>query len=352
MLPKPRFLIFILTTACNLNCVYCYRGGNRRRQVMPREAAEKLLHCAAGDDRPFHVQITGGEPTLEPKLIEWLASAIRRAQMPATIALQTNGTLLDSCLAKMCDRYDIQVGISLDGPVNVQQKLRGGAASTLNGIQLLADYGVPFRITTVVSDQNVSDLGRLVLMLGGFPNVRGIALDLLVKRGRAERDGGAAPAAPQALQYGVASMIKMLEQVNRRRFYPIHFRELETVRRSLEQPRHRPFCNACRGESLALSPDGRLYPCGQTAGDPAFDCGTLDQPSVERLQRLGRYTLAGSACGGCPLESGCPGECPSRLYYNGPAAVTLACTLYQTLARHLLGKQTAADVLYAINPAG
>ncbi|HCX89504.1 MAG TPA: radical SAM protein, partial [Deltaproteobacteria bacterium] len=72
----PRYLVLLLTTACNLNCAYCYREERDHFQSMPREVAEKALRLAASSGSSFHVQITGGEPCLEPELIEWTASLV------------------------------------------------------------------------------------------------------------------------------------------------------------------------------------------------------------------------------------------------------------------------------------
>jgi len=92
---------------------------------MDREVAAGSLEYAAGSGLPFHVQLTGGEPTLEPALIEWVVSLIRQKGWPATIGLQTNGSLLDRSLVGICKHYDIQMGVSLDGPPEVQERMRG-----------------------------------------------------------------------------------------------------------------------------------------------------------------------------------------------------------------------------------
>ena len=41
---------------------------------MHREVAERSLQYIVSWGHHFHVQITGGEPTLEPTLIEWIAA--------------------------------------------------------------------------------------------------------------------------------------------------------------------------------------------------------------------------------------------------------------------------------------
>jgi len=65
-----RYLILPLTTRCNLACAYCYTGGTTE----PAEMTEGLLEAAlkqvdTGRGR-FHLQITGGEPTLVPERVE------------------------------------------------------------------------------------------------------------------------------------------------------------------------------------------------------------------------------------------------------------------------------------------
>jgi uncharacterized protein len=250
---------------------------------MAREVAAEALKLAAESGRAFHVQMTGGEPALEPELVEWVASTIRKESWHATVGLQTNGTLIDRSLARMAKRYDIQIGVSLDGPVDIQDELRGGAVSTFRGLKVLAEEEVPFCVTTVVTEQNVAYLGKLALILGGF---------------------------------GTRS---------------IKLREVELLKRVCRIRKALPFCHASRGESIAVHPDGSLYPCGQTVGDPEFYAGTIGSLVVSRLSALSSHVLEDTTCSGCPLIGRCPGDCPSREYYNDEAGKRLACVMYRTL---------------------
>jgi uncharacterized protein len=74
------------------------------------------------------------------------------------------------------------VGVSLDGPPAVHEQQRGMAAETLRGLKLLEREGIPFRVTTVLTQTNVRVLDRLVLTLAGFACAGGIGLDLLVNK--------------------------------------------------------------------------------------------------------------------------------------------------------------------------
>jgi len=117
---------------------------------MSREVALAALELAAASGAPFHVQMAGGEPTLEPDLIEYIGALIRHRSWPATIALQTNATLLDRALISTCLRYQIEVGVSLDGPPEVQQTVRGKARETYQSLALLDASAVATRVTAVL----------------------------------------------------------------------------------------------------------------------------------------------------------------------------------------------------------
>jgi uncharacterized protein len=330
MLPDIRYIVLLLTTACNLQCAYCYRG-ECKPESMAREVAAEALKLAAESGRAFHVQMTGGEPALEPELVEWVASTIRKESWHATVGLQTNGTLIDRSLARMAKRYDIQIGVSLDGPVDIQDELRGGAVSTFRGLKVLAEEEVPFCVTTVVTEQNVAYLGKLALILGGFGNAGGVGLDLLVRKGRADKTDRVMPPSSNALREGLRELVKVLRRINSSRPRSIKLREVELLKRVCRIRKALPFCHASRGESIAVHPDGSLYPCGQTVGDPEFYAGTIGSLVVSRLSALSSHVLEDTTCSGCPLIGRCPGDCPSREYYNDEAGKRLACVMYRTL---------------------
>lgn len=333
-----RYLVLWLTTGCNLRCVYCYRG-EEVAQAMPLATAEKALRLAAVSGMPFHVQLAGGEPTLEPGRIAAIGALVRKAGWPATMAIQTNGTLLDAELIGLCRRYEIAVGVSVDGPPVVQEQLRGMAGATFRGLRLLAAAGRPMRATTVLSAANVRHLGRLILSLASFPNIVGIGLDPLVHKGWARsREVGAASA--DDIREGMCDMVESLQWINAKRSTPLRWRELDAVSRALSANRGTsPFCHACRGESLAVHPDGSVYPCGQTVGDPAMAVGTVAEVDWTKLHSLYRGVVLQGACESCLLRGRCPGDCPSRLRTNGTVSPQPMCAVYQTLAETLVAKE-------------
>lgn len=338
-----RYLILWLTTGCNLDCLYCYREKQNSVRSLTPEAAQKALKIAALSGNSFHVQLAGGEPTLEPALIEAIAATIRRNNWPATIALQTNGTLIDERLISLCQRYNIQIGVSLDGTPDIQERLRGSSRETFLGLKKLEANNVDFRVTTVVTDVNVEHLWRLALLLSGFQSARGMGLDFLVNKGRAARDNLIKSPSVDSLRAGLKKLMDTIKSINKRRTPPLQLRELETLYKQSNKTRKRAYCHVCQGESLAVHPDGTLYPCGQTIGDPDFIAGTLDSPDLPRLNALSSYRLEGLNCSACPIKEHCPGDCPSRQYYNNRKDRLLICAMYQTMWQY---KSSRASLAY------
>lgn len=332
--PPVRYLVLWLTTACNLRCAYCYRG-DQEPEVMPLDVARAALQIAAASGLPFHVQLAGGEPTLEPVLIEKVARMVHEAGWPATLALQTNGTLIDPALIACCRRYGISVGVSVDGPPAVQERVRGGARATFQGLELLARSDVAVRVTAVVSSANVHHLGELMLTLAAFPNIRGVGLDPVVFRGKAVQMESAMPS-EEALQSGIRTMLAVHDRLGKLRRTRIRWRERDAVLKALAGKNIQGvFCHACRGESMAVHPNGTVTPCGQTLGDSDKVVGTVWDVDWEKLRQMYREVRMTGPCRGCLLESRCPGDCPSRIEADRGRQPSVMCVIYRTIGERI-----------------
>ncbi len=336
-----RYLILWLTTACNLDCRYCYRK-EVQSFVMSRDTAEKALSLAASSGMPFHVQLAGGEPTLQPDLVEFVGSTVRAAEWPATIAVQTNATLIDRHFIEICQRFRIEVGVSVDGPPEVQEELRGGAGKTFGGMTLLEEARMPVRVTTVLSSANVGRLYDLAITLARFSNIRGVGFDPLVLSGRAAGVVDLLPS-PESVASGTRDFLEAMERINKVYRAQLQWRELEAVRKALStgsSPHH--YCHACTGESLGVHPDGTVYPCGQAIGDPAMKAGTVENVNWDLLGGFFQGKQLSGSCAACLLNGRCPGDCPSRLHYNG-ASSTAMCIIYGCIAEMLTAEEKVTD---------
>ncbi|MEV6763869.1 FxsB family cyclophane-forming radical SAM/SPASM peptide maturase [Streptomyces sp. NPDC051105] len=157
--PVP-FGTFILKVAnrCDIDCDYCFvfnskdqvarRLPARMDLAVARSAARQIgEHASTHGLRTIHVVLHGGEPLLVGiRHMAELLEAVRDEAPTETrvlFELQTNGTLLSSAWLDLFERYEVAVGVSLDGPprANDRHRLthagRSSAASAVHGIELL-----------------------------------------------------------------------------------------------------------------------------------------------------------------------------------------------------------------------
>ena len=98
-------LTFEITRKCNLKCAHCLRG-KMQPISMPLEVIDKVLESCSGIRSIF---LTGGEPFLEPDIIEHLVDKVISMNFDTEeISVITNGTILNErgerC-AKAFDRF-------------------------------------------------------------------------------------------------------------------------------------------------------------------------------------------------------------------------------------------------------
>ncbi|MEU8822782.1 FxsB family cyclophane-forming radical SAM/SPASM peptide maturase [Streptomyces sp. NPDC048636] len=152
---------FILKVAnrCNIDCDYCYVFNSKdqtsrrlpaRMSVEVAQAAARRIseHTRTHGLRDVHIVLHGGEPLLVgPRHMADLLSTLRSgipSDTDVRFELQTNGTLLTEAWLDLFERYEVVLGISLDGPpaANDRHRLthtaRSSAASAVRGIELIS----------------------------------------------------------------------------------------------------------------------------------------------------------------------------------------------------------------------
>jgi uncharacterized protein len=127
-------VVLKVTERCNINCTYCYvfnKGDESYKQhdrVIKTETVEKLAeYLRSGvsqlDTTEIYIDFHGGEPLMMGKrrfdgvcalLVEQLASICH-----LRFSIQTNGMLIDDDWIDIFQRYNVNVGVSLDGPAEI-----------------------------------------------------------------------------------------------------------------------------------------------------------------------------------------------------------------------------------------
>lgn len=161
----PFYIGWQLSNGCNLDCIYCFAEvtlHNKRCEDIVETAKEILkLH-------PISVGLSGGEPTLEPRLAE----IMRLFKGKTTAVLNTNGTTdkLES-LIPVLKETNTFVRLTIDSTDNdLLNKVRPPRVMPEGGynqvdiirkhVKLMIDQRVNFMIHTVITQQNLKTIEK------------------------------------------------------------------------------------------------------------------------------------------------------------------------------------------------
>lgn len=158
-------------SACNLNCGYCYYlhkedsvpglAAGRMSDEVLEEFTRQYIEGQENDYVLFNWH--GGEPALLG--LDFYRRAVQLQKKYAGTKriendFQTNGTLLDDEWCEFFKEHNFWIGLSIDGPPHLHDRVRRGRGNAPTGEQvcraarLLQKHEVPFNALTVVSAAN------------------------------------------------------------------------------------------------------------------------------------------------------------------------------------------------------
>lgn len=315
---------------CNLRCTYCFPEHLWQRQGHHGAMAEATYRAlverafASTSEPGLDIHLAGGEPLLAGRA--WLEMAFRTGREVAaahgkrvTFSLQTNATHLTPDLARRLVEEGVNVGVSLDGPPEMNEAQRGHTGETLSGLEVLSEaLGRRPGIIVTVTRCNATRMPEVVDYLDR----------LGVRLFRANQMGATASwnahAAPHAGEWATARQ-DLLREVAARRGRMQEFNLSQTVGKfvgsllggvSPFQQGHSccdARCSAGR-QLLYFDQKGDAYPCPRanvTAGariahhaDPDFD----DRWDAA-LADLDRAMTVPDLCRACPAQLVCDYGC-------------------------------------------
>ncbi|WP_437053334.1 radical SAM protein [Streptomyces sp. enrichment culture] len=154
------------TTLClPLDCAYCYLPFRKTKHLMPlavAQAAARPVNQWAAEDPTFEVVWHGGEPLATGR--EHLAALMAPFQ-GVKHSVQTNAALVDDAWCEFLLEHEVHVGVSLDGPEDMNTHRvtlagRPGFGVAMRGIDRLRRHGLAFSAIAVVSDPDPADAAR------------------------------------------------------------------------------------------------------------------------------------------------------------------------------------------------
>lgn len=166
--------IIKVTDYCNYNCQFCYYAQKKKQltnRIMPISFAKDIISSVVDiniskENYVNHIIFHGGEPLLAglPYYEELLAFEKKLKKHFPSISfensIETNGYLLDDEWIKFFRDNDFGVGISIDGPteMNYHKRSFDDSASeikVLSNIKRMNELRAPFGVMSVITDKHL-----------------------------------------------------------------------------------------------------------------------------------------------------------------------------------------------------
>ncbi len=251
-------LWFHITNKCNLTCSHCLFSCSPREKQELR--ANKILKIAAeANALGCNVFVlTGGEPFVHPEIGLIIDGILKLGD--THLCILTNGMNLSKVLKTYwidCDRFHLQ--ISVDGRQDRHDKIRGKGSflHLIKNLKWLGEHGFPFTISMCVTRENAEDMSYMIELASDVGAINVHYMWYFI-RGR----GGKEDFAPIDLIF--ENFVKAAELAEKK---GVMIDNIEALKTQIFAPTGTIHDGTTTGwESLAVGPDGKLYPSAALVG--------------------------------------------------------------------------------------
>ncbi len=196
----PIQLTFFVTRKCNAHCPFCFYLSRKDAPPAAELTLEEVRKVSASLGRLLWLAFSGGELFLREDLAE-ITAAFYERNKPSIILLSTNGLLpgkiavQTEAILKHCPKSTVAVKLSLDGPEEVHDALRGvpgafqKAMSTYEKLRPLLDRYRNFElgINSVFCSANQGQMDGLIAFVKDLDGIRAHTISLV--RGAVAEEG-------------------------------------------------------------------------------------------------------------------------------------------------------------------
>lgn len=320
----PSLIWLHVAHTCNMNCVYCFAGHGTYADspsIMTLDTARAsldwILKYKKHDERT-HILFFGGEPLLNFYTIRATIEHAARCNADKRFVwgIITNGVLLNVEVSDYLIAQGFHITISIDGPPDVQNRLRPlkngkNVSGQLEAAvrYLLAESGLPVSVRATITHENLD-------LLSSFEYFRQLGFHYMSFMPTLGLRSDRWTLQNTSWDRYFEQMTLVADEVIRYAFNGdfIHIRPLDNY---LEKINFRIATGNCGAavEGLAISSDGQVFPCSRFVGEHRFGYGYIGErwdPARNAFFRV-KSTLSQPECQDCWARFYCEGGCP---YYN------------------------------------
>lgn len=259
---------FHLTSRCNLSCRHCLFDCSpaQSQSLAPDLLAQGLREARQLGSSLFY--FTGGEPFLYPGFLQILKDLLSEPELHVVIL--TNGLLLEQHLAELArlPKERLHLQISLDGLEAHHDQLRGPGTfrRVLDILDILRREGFLVTLSVAINLVNIDDLPAITA-LAADQGVGNLHFLWHLMRGRGGEELFVKPAR-------IFQQLRLAQAIAAARGVSID--NLETIASQVfSAPGTRFDLSNTGWESVAVGPDGNIYPSPALVGLPELNCGPL-----------------------------------------------------------------------------
>lgn len=330
--PDVRAFRVALTEECNLRCAECFVTKNRDNpktmsQAILGSVIKKTIPYGAAEKITYH--FFGGEPLIKfdhiKRAVHILDKAVKTGKMIKPFyTITTNLTLLNDEMIKFFKENDFKVGVSIDGPANINNKFRiykngrGSYKDTKHNYNRLIKASIDTHILITPHADFLDQLPKICFSaLKTFPaNTITINTPFHYRTLEWNIDGKKyAKILVKLIRIAKKYKITVDSAVS-----PILFSLANNIKR--ECP-----CMFNNGYIMAsVSPDGRMSFCSQNWCDVLLT--DLKKKTKLPINRIGQ-------CVKCEARNICGGPCPAFQLISGKKIDRQKCKFMQTILKEI-----------------
>lgn len=326
-------MVFPIGPICNMDCKYCYYKDKTKYypDVNEFKMSEELLenfikqYVEAHPGPVISFNWQGGEPTLRGLDFFKKAVNLERKYVPDNWQIknnfQTNSLLIDENWAKFFKEENFLIGLSLDGPSNLNdiyrknKKEESKTKDVLENYQLLNKYNIETNILCVVNSANVKEPSEVY----NFYRKNNMDFLQFIPLVETVPNGNITKRSVDPKEYG-KFLIEIFDNWLLNDYGEVYVQFFEQCVNAWygREPSLCMFSKQC-GKALAMEHNGDIYSCDHFVY-PEYKIGNInDTPLKELVQsseqiKFGqkKYKELPQICKECKYYFICHGGCPKN----------------------------------------
>jgi len=326
-------IYLLLSDRCNLSCAYCFedsptKSAQFKPTLMSKEVAKKAIDLFASliakygkTEKKKIVHLYGGEPLLNYRVVRFVIGYIEKLKQKKILPLEcetvivTNGTLLNEEMAKFFAKHRVTVGVSLDGPQEINDiyrvtrgERRGSYQKAVAAYKLLKKHRVTTGLSATLTPIVIQNFDCVLdFFINELGIQDGISFNILHYN----------PAVPVDSKYykkAAESLIKAFK-----RFRNLGIYEERMMRKVKAFVNQRPMYADCSvvGNQLVIAPDGQIGICQDFVKPRTYFKGSVFESNYDPFERglfvdwEYRSPFYMEQCFECEALGICGGGCPA-----------------------------------------